>query len=670
MMANIPFTRTLAAAAACTMTLIPAATTAALAAPAHASSQVLAAAPVAFAEAIYDESGVLSDAQVTELEQRISQFLKSHQRNLKIVFVNSFDGMGRAEWAQQSLQANGGGNLALLAINTGDDQYSLVGGNKWTNSELADLDKAISAPIAEKDFYGAASTLIDAAESSGEVSGESVAWLGAGAVAVAGAGGGIWYFGRKRRKEEKKQVVESARRIDPADTASLTQLPIPALGQVADDYFVATDESIRRGEEELEVATAEFGSARTRPFRRALDKAQAALKRAYDIHDQLHDAIPETDEEKRALLTEVITSCSSAQKELDKQAKDFADMRSLLLNADKKIAEITQRTVDIRARLPRVSDTLDNLAARYPETTLASVRDNPELASASLDAAENSLSAARSLASKPAGQQGGLVMVLREAEHAVKVADRMLSAVEHADENIATARASLDSLVEEVEEEIEEAEELRARGTANGARADWDALDALVAEARGLVDKAQRHGQEDPLGTYTELNDLDARLDEKLDALRETTSTQDRLVRMYRQHRDAANSTIQAAEDLISSRGRLVGAQARTYLSEAKQLAQRADSLENQDLRRAVDTARQATQRAQAAVRAAQDDIDEHYRRQRRQEFSSGAGSLITGMVIGNILGGGNHGGGFGGGFGDDFGGGFDGGNDVFGGSF
>ncbi|KQB86855.1 TPM domain-containing protein [Corynebacterium lowii] len=658
--------RSLAAAAACTIALSPAAM--ALAQD-NADTQVLAAAPVAFGEAIYDESGVLSDAQVTELEQAVAQFQKAHQRNLKIAFVGSWDGLSNEQWAKQSLNANGGGNLALLAVNTTDEQYIVASGQTWSTSETRALENAVQSSLSNKDWYGAATAFIDTANSSGQVSSNSMVWLGAGAVAVAGAGGGIWYTSRKRRKKEDRAVVESARRIDPSDTTSLAQLPIPALGQVADDYFVATDESIRRGEEELAVATAEFGSARTRPFRRALDKAQTAIKRAYDIHDQLNDAIPETNEEKRALLTEVITSCSTAQQALDEQAKDFAEMRSLLLNADAKIAEITQRTVDIRARLPKVEGILDNLRKRYPEATVASVQDNPELAAASLDAAENSLSAARGLAQKPAGQQGGLVMVLREAEHAVEVADRMLTGVEHADENIATARASLRSLIEEVEEEITEAEELRARGTANGAQADWTSLEATVEEARRLVDEARNKGEEDPLGAYTELNDLDARLDEQLDSLRETTSTQDRLVRLYRQHSDASRTAIQSAEDLIASRGRLVGTQARTYLSEAKQLAQRAQETQESNLRQAIEQARQATQRAQSAMKAAQSDIDEHYRRQRRQDFSSGAGSLLTGMVIGNILSGGHgHGGGFGGGF--DGGGDFGGGDDFFGGSF
>ncbi|MBC3185134.1 TPM domain-containing protein [Corynebacterium sp. zg-331] len=656
MMIDAPVRHTLAAAAACALVLLPAP---AIAAPGAAPA--IAAAPAALSEAISDEAGVLDDAQVTELEQRISQFQKAHHRNLKIAFVTGFEGTDSATWAKRTLRASGGGNLALLVVHPGARKVAVAAGEEWSTAEQRALYEAARSHLNNDDWYGAASAFIDSADSSGQISGNSVIWLGAGALAVVGTGGGIWYSSRRRRREENKQVVESARRIDPTDTAALAQLPIPALGQVADDYFVATDESVRRGEEELTVAAAEFGPARTRPFRRALDKAQAALRRAYDIHDQLHDAIPETDEEKRTLLTEVISSCATAQAELNKQAKDFADMRSLLLDADNKIAEITQRTVDIRARLPKVTDTLNNLAQRYPESTLASVRENPELAAASLDSAEHSLSAARSLANKPAGQQGGLVMVLREAEHAVEMADRMLSAVEHADDNIATARASLSSLVEEIEEEIIEAQELRSRGTANGTQADWSALDALVARAREGIDMATSTGHEDPLGAYTTLNDLDARLDEQLEALRETTSTQDRLVRVYRQHRDAARAAIQGAEDLIASRGRLVGAQARTDLSEAKQLAGRARDLEETDLRQAVTIARQATQQAHTAVAAAQHDIDEHYRRQRLQEFGSGAGTLLTGMMIGTILGGNHQGGGFGGGFDD---------GDVVGGSF
>lgn len=660
-----PLTRSLAAAA-CAALLLPAAAAAreAEAASPTPDYQVLAAAPEAFGEAINDDAGVLTDEQITELEQAISQFEKSHQRTLKIAFVTSFEGMNHREWAERSLSANGGGNLALLAVNLDpeDHKYDVAVGQAWSTSERDALRKAVRPHLSGKDWYGAARAFIDTAESTGQVSGGSVAWLGAGAVAAVGAGGGIWFLSRRRRREEDKQVVESARRVDPSDTATLSRLPIPALGQVAEDYFVATDESIRRGEEELATAVAEFGPARTRPFRRALDKAQSAMRRAYDIQDQLGDAIPETNEEKRTLLMEVITSCSAAQRELDKQAKDFAEMRNLLLNAEGKIAEITQRTVDIRARLPKAEDTLANLGRRYPEPTLASVRDNPQLAAASLDSAEDSLSAARSLAAKPAGRQGGLVMVLRDAEHAVEVADRMLTALEHADDNIATARASLGPLIEEVEEEIAEAEELRARGTANGAEADWERLDALVREARELLATAREGGEGDPLGAYTRLNDLDARLDERLDALRETTATRDRLLRMYRQQIDSARTTIQGAEDLISSRGRLVGIQARTYLSEADQLSRRARELEGSDLRGAIETARRAAQRAQAAVQAAQEDVDEHYRRQRRQEIGSGAGTLLTGMVIGNILGGGHHGGGFGGGFG--------GGDDFFDGSF
>ena len=51
---------------------------------------------------------------------------------------------------------------------------------------------------------------------------------------------------------------------------------------------------------------------------------------------------------------------------------------------------------------------------------LQSIADNPQMASVSLDEAEKSLALGRSLESKPAGQQGGLVEAIRDSEHAIE----------------------------------------------------------------------------------------------------------------------------------------------------------------------------------------------------------------------------------------------------------
>ena len=53
---------------------------------------------------------------------------------------------------------------------------------------------------------------------------------------------------------------------------------------------------------------------------------------------------------------------------------------------------------------------------------------------------------------------------------------------------IATARANLESLIAEVEGEIEEARELERQGKAQGTTADWDKLEDLLGRAGSAAD--------------------------------------------------------------------------------------------------------------------------------------------------------------------------------------
>lgn len=235
--------------------------------------------------------------------------------------------------------------------------------------------------------------------------------------------------------------------------------------------------------------------------------------------------------------------------------------------------------------------------------------------------------------------------------------DRLLTGVENAEENIATARGNLEALIAEVEGEINEARELERQGRAQGTTADWDKLEDLLGRAGTAVDEAKAHGQQDPLGQHTALTSIDTELDEALDRVREKTSTHARQLDLFRQQISVAESNIQAAEDLISSRGRIIGSGARTALADAKRLHAQALHTERSDIRAALQSSRDAVAAACAALQRAKEDIDEHRRRQQRQQMGNAAGNVVTGMVLGQMLSGGR---GFGGGFG---GGGFDGGS-------
>ncbi len=628
---------------------------------------VLAEAPGVYSERVTDYTGTLSASDISAIEEAINKARVEEQREIFVVFINSFDGADPDQWTQQALNSNGGGNVLIYAVAPDEGFFGIQGGSQWTDSELdaaynAAYEQLVNGNLAQSaiDLAGSVTGDVGGSGSGDSGSGDSGLWLGAAGVGAVAAGGGLWAYNRKRQRKQSTETLSDARNINPRDTNRLMQLPVETLEALADEELASTDESIRRGREELDIAQAEFGPERTRSFTRAMNNSQTTLQKAFELQQQLNDSIPETEPEKRAMLVQIISSCGQADDALDAESKNFAEMRNLLVNADSKLDEITQQTIDVRTRLPKVAATLDQLRTRYSATVLESIDDNVDLATAALDESENVLATARELQSRPAGEQGGLVEAIREAEHAVVTADRMLEGIEHADENIAVARANVTDLISEIEMEIAEAAQLKKQAGQDGTRADWNALDEAVRKASGALTTARTYAESDPLGTYTELTDIDSDLDAQLDAVRATAADQQRQLRVLDQQLQAAMKQIQSAEDLVSTRGRIVNSEARTHLANAKKLHAMAQQNRTSDTRAAIEFARQAAVAAQRATKSARSDINDYNNRINRNNSSgSTGGAIVAGMVINSILNSGGRGGGFGGGgFGGGFGGG------------
>ncbi|MHC2548672.1 TPM domain-containing protein [Corynebacterium hesseae] len=647
----------------------------ATASPAVAADFVLAAPEAAsIKDKVTDEAGVLSSSEKSELEGKIAALQQENHVVIFVVFASSLP-EGAESYAGEIVQSKGP-NSAAYVVGVDDSTVGVQTGKDWPRGRLDAMYDAAYAKLAEGHQYGpSALALVDAAAtgSAGSSSGTSAAsdsdgsgglWLAGGAGALALAGGGIAVANRRKTKKDSAATLESARQIEPGNTAQLDRLDMDTLEKLAQEELVSTDESIRRGKEELDIAVAEFGPERTRPFTRAMNHSTLTLQKAFQLQQKLQDNLPESTSERRQMLVEIISSCGQADDALDEQAADFAKMRDLLINAGSKLDELTQRTVDLRGRLPQARTTLSSLSASHSEEALSSIADNPEMAEVSLDEAEKLLSRGRVLQSQPAGQQGPLVGYIRDAEHALEVSDRLLSAVENAENSITAAQDNLPALINEVEEEIAEAQHLEQRGKAQGSPADWSALESLLAQAREALSAARQHGQADPLGQYTALTALDSKLDEQLDTVRETNATRERQIALYRQQIAAAESAIQAAEDLLSSRGRVVGPDARVALADASRLFAQAQNSASKDLRAALNYSRDAASAAQTSLNRAKEDLEAYRRREQRRQATDAAGNILTGMVIGQILGGGSsRGGGFGGGFsGGGGGGGFSGG--------
>ena len=645
----------------------------ATAGPALATEFVVAAPEAAsLKEKVTDEAGVLSSSEKSELEDKIVTLQQEHHVVVFVVFASSLP-EGAEAYAGEIVKAKGP-NSAAYVVGVEDSTMGVQTGKEWPRGRLDAMYDAAYGKLAGGREYGASAlALVDAASSGSSGSSGSAGssdgsggngglWLAGGAGALVVAGGGIAAASRRKTKKDSAAALESARQIEPGNTSQLDRLDLATLSQLAQEELVSTDESIRRGKEELDIAVSEFGPERTRPFTRAMNHSTLTLQKAFQLQQQLNDNLPKTEGERRQMLVEIISSCGQADDALDAQAADFAQMRDLLINAGSKLDELTRRTVDLRGRLPQARTTLSTLGGSYSEEALSSIADNPEMAEVSLSEAEKLLERGRSLQSQPAGQQGPLVGIIRDAEHALEVSDRLLTGVENAENSIASAKDNLPALIDEVEGEIAEAQQLEQQGKAQGSPADWSALEDLLSTARAAVDQARNNGQADPLGQYTALTAIDTKLDEQLDTVRETNSTRERQIALYRQQIAAAESAIQAAEDLLSSRGRVVGPDARVALADATRLYAQAQNSASKDLRAALNFSRDAAAAAQTSLRRAKADLEAYRRQEQRRQATDAAGNILTGMVLGQVLGGGSsrgHGGGFGGGFsGGGFGGG------------
>ena len=609
---------------------------------------------------VTDEAGVLSNGEVTDIEDAIKQLQSEEALTVRVAIVSDFGDLTSTQWAETAVEQTGGANsnTGVIAIANDTRQFAVAGGGQWSDAQLQALEEGVLSGLQQEDWSRAVINGIESVSSSG-ISGASAAWLGASGVAAVGLGGGaIWYTRRNRKKRDAAALV-NARNLDPADTRSIMALPIHTLEERAEEIIVSTDESVRLAREELRAATAEFGAERVRPFTRAMNTANTALQKAYSTRAQLNDAIPETDAQKREMYTSIISSCGQAEDALEEQSEKFTDMRNLLLTAKSKLDELTQNSISLRARLDPAHATLEALNEKFSAAALSSIAENDVAAATALKEAEEAIDRARSIQQKPAGEQGGLVDAIHTAERALNLSDTYLTGIEHAEQNIADAQANLPALVQEVQDEISEAAELRKRGSSQQAPVDWDKLNAAVTEAQSTLERTQSISSQDPLTAYTELMHADSQLDDVLDAARETTDRQERRLAMLDQQLHAAAGQIQSAEDLISSRGRIIRSSARTHLANAHQFFHQAQHLRLRETDKAIELARAAAYAAQRAISQANNDIDNY----RRQRAARNSGDLVQGMVLGALLSGGGSGGGNRGG--GPRGGGFSGGGGI-----
>jgi uncharacterized membrane protein YgcG len=607
---------------------------------------------------VNDGANALSGSEFTDVQQAVDKLYNDRHIRLWVVYADTFSGQDAVSWTEQTRRLSDiGSQDAILAVATQDRGYAFLpptsapGGFDVTSLRVNEIEPKLR----QSDWAGAAIAAATGLNPTTSSTGTNFSWFGVlvAFAVLALAVLLLWLWTRRRRGKRREAEFAAARRVDPADPNALAAVPIEALDDLSKSIVVDVDNAVRTSDNELGLAVDEFGPEQTAPFNEAVANAKTTLAQAFNVRQILDDAVPETPQQRRDLLTRVVVAAAKADRELDAQREAFEGLRDLVINAPSRLDALTQQMVDVTARIASSEQALAALHKQFSDLALASVAGNVETAKQRLAFADQNITNGRTLVARPAGRQAGLVDSIHAAESALGQARTLLDAIDSAGTDINHAVATLPASIADIQNGINQAGTLLAQG--NTAHADQ--LGAARDVAVKAVADAQSTGAANPLGAFTKLTHADAELDRLLASIAEEHEATERLSRAFDQALFTAQSRVRGVSDYIDTRRGSIGPEARTRLAEAVRQLQAAQDTKSVNLNEALAHANGASMLAAQAQEMANADVRATQRAYTGRYGSTGGsnmGAVIGGIVIGNILSGalrGGLGGGVGGGW-------------------
>ncbi|HJT90718.1 MAG TPA: TPM domain-containing protein [Mycobacterium sp.] len=607
---------------------------------------------------VTDGTNALSGSEMNDVLQAVDKLYTDRRIRLWVVYVDTFSGQSAVDWTNETMRLSDFGDQdAVLAVATVDRAYAFLVPTAAAGGVDVDTLRRneVEPALRQGDWAAAAVAAADGLNATSTSTGSGFTWVGLVVMLaiIVLAVLALWLFMRRRRRKRREAEFAAARRVDPSDPAALATVPIDALDDLSKAIVVDVDNAIRTSDSELALAVEEFGATQTAPFSQAVTNAKTTLAQAFNVRQILDDAAPETPQQRRDLITRVVVAAAKADRELDAQTEAFDKLRDLVINAPSRLAALTQQMVDITARLGPAEQTLAALHNQFDAGALTSVAGNVEAANQRLGFADQNLTNARELVSRPAGQQMGLVDAIRAAESSLGQARALLDAIDTAGTDINRAMATLPSAIADAQNGVNQANAQLQQGN-TPQRAE---LSAARDAAAAAITEAQKTGDTDPLGAFTRLATADAELDRLLASVSAEREAVERLNRTFDQALFTAQSRVRGVSDFIDTRRGSIGPEARTRLSEAVRQLQAAQDKRATNLNEAIAHANGAATLAAQAQSLANSDVHAAQRSYTSGYSSGGSdmGAVIGGIIIGNILSGalrGGFSGGFGGGLG------------------
>ena len=596
------------------------------------------------ANKIIDSAGVLGGKK-PEVEAAIKKLGTDHQMNLYVVYVKTFQNpTDSGQWAETVAEkANLGTNSLLLAVATEARKYQLSKpvNSKITNAQRENIVKnAVDPQLRNGDYAQAA---IDTAAAIGDAAGGGSGSVPSGAgngvlvgVGVVAAGGvGTYLYLRNRRK--KAAAAGAAEQGTDTALDPLAGLSIEELRRRSGSLLIEADDAIKSSEQELGFAQAQYGDAAVGNFTKALQDAKAHMSESFKLQQQLDDHIPDTEEQQRSWLGEIIRRSEAALSSLQEQKADFDSLRELEKNAPQALAAVGTGAAEAETKIAAAEVSLTDLRARYAESALVQVADNISQAKERLAFVQNASATARE--KLDAGEGSLAAVAVRAAEESLHQTNVLLGAITKVAGNLDEARNGLESAVVDTAQDLAQARAMIQSGAHPELAGPVAGVEAALAQVKAEI----QGGKIDPIATLERVENAHQSLDQALTGIRDQQEQARRAQASLQQSIMSAQAQISATSDYITARRGGVGTEARTRLAEAQRNLDYALSISRTDPVTALQYAQQAHALAAQAAQQAQADVDHFggYANQgygRGGMFGGGGGGGLGGAILGGIL--------------------------------
>lgn len=614
-----------------------------------------------------DDVDVLTPAQEQEVNERLEKLRDETGAELFVVYVDQFTNPSdRIDWANETFEASGlGPQQYLLAIATEGRQMYIAAAedNLLSDDELTSAEDAARLALNEDDWAGAPVAAADditeskgggssSSSSGSSSSGSGFTWV---LLAIAGIVAIVLLVMFLQRKKKTRQIQHDKE-------ASLAELE-----RAAGSALVQTDDAIKTSTDELGFAKAQFGDEATAEYESTLAEAKKALDGAFAIKQQLDDEVPDTEEQKVAWNKQIIELLTNANAMLDEKADKFDELRKLEQNAPEALAAVTKVRDERVAAQPAAEATWADLQSKYAAASLKTVENNVEESRLRIQFANEQISRANQ--SIAVSDNAPAAVAIRAAEEAMTQIAQLQTALATMSTDLASAGDRSAALIAELQQDI---------ATAQGLQDPDGRVAQVVAATQGQIANAQAALSQTPANPLVAVQALEAAntsIDGVVNEVRDAMARAEKAKRQLGDSIMNAQAKVSAAEDFITTRRGAVGATARTRLAEAGASLTRARELQSADPERALSEAQRATQLADAAINAAQEDVGAF----NQSGFGGGGNDVMSavlgGVILNSVLGGGRNSGGGGmfgggGGLGGMLGGGRGGGGGFSTGSF